>query len=63
MTIRVSVTARHTLHFDRAGRLQDVSERRTMRSKEVKEDGLAQPASSAAFCLRGVGRARFFFRL
>jgi hypothetical protein len=37
--IGVGLTARHAFYFDRFGRLQDVSDRRTVRPKEVQEDG------------------------
>jgi hypothetical protein len=37
--VRVGLTAGHALHFDGVGCLQDVSDRRAMRPKEVQEDG------------------------
>jgi hypothetical protein len=36
--IHVGLTARHTLHFDRVGRFEDVCDGWTMLPKEVKED-------------------------
>lgn len=45
--IDVSLTARHTLHFDRIGRLHDVGDRWTIRPKEIKEDVTLAPGGFA----------------
>ena len=60
--MRVSLTARHTLHFDGVGRLQDVMDRRTIRPKEVKEDGTLAPGGFAVDDpINIVGHAASFF--
>jgi hypothetical protein len=45
--IGVNLTARHTLHLDGVGRLQDVSDRRAMRPKEIQEDVTLAPRGFA----------------
>jgi hypothetical protein len=61
--IRVSLTARHALRFEAVGSLQDVMDRRTIRPKEVKEDGTLAPGGCAVDDpIHIVSHAASFFR-
>ena len=60
--IRVSLTARHALHFDGVGRLQDVSDGWTIWPEEIKEDGTLAPGGFAVDDpINIVGHAASFF--
>ena len=61
--VRVSLTARHTLRFERVRSLHGVMDRRTIRPKEVKEDGALAPGGCAVDDpIHIVGHAASFFR-
>lgn len=60
--MRVSLTARHALHIDRVWRLQDAGDRRTIRSKEIKQDVILAPGGFAIDDpIEIVGHAASFF--